>query len=202
MLGELRFYRDGQEKFSTKTRFITLDETIPDDAAAAQTVAAARDEETNARNQSKTILGRWLEMSRAYHSGAQRERTTASEASPSYVSSARCAECHAAQYVQWANSAHAHATDPLPPRQFEFEVSCLSCHATGIQKASANPSIEMARLQNVQCEQCHGPGSDHAAKPGKGYGRIANLQSTCSTCHTQQVSPGFDVQAAWAKIKH
>jgi 2',3'-cyclic-nucleotide 2'-phosphodiesterase (5'-nucleotidase family) len=202
MLGELRFYRDGQEKFSTKTRFITLDETIPDDPAAAQTVAAARDEETNARSQSKTVLGKWLEMSRAYHSGTPRERNTGSESSPSYVSSASCAECHAAQYVKWANSGHAHASDPLPPRQFEFEASCLSCHATGIQKAGGNLSIEMARLQNVQCEQCHGPGSDHVAKPGKGYGLIANLQSACSTCHTQQVSPAFDAQAAWAKIKH
>ncbi|HVG21426.1 MAG TPA: multiheme c-type cytochrome [Blastocatellia bacterium] len=202
MLGELRFYRDGQDKFSTKIRFITLDETIPDDPAAAQAVTAARDVETNARAESKTTLGKWLEMSRAHSSGTGRDRNVASESSPGYVSSSGCAQCHAAQYVRWANSAHAHASDPLPPRQFEFEVSCLSCHATGIQKASATPSIEMARLQNVQCEQCHGPGGEHAAKPGKGYGRIANLQSACSTCHTRQVSPGFDVEAAWAKIKH
>ena len=202
MLGELRFYRDAQEKFTTKTRFITLDETIPDDTAAAQAVTAARDEETNTRSESKTLLGKWLEMSRSRKHGTTGERNAAGESSPSYISSASCAECHAAQYIQWSNSAHAHATDPLPPRQFEFEVSCLSCHATGIQKAGANLSIEMARLQNVQCEQCHGPGSDHAAKPGKGYGRIANLQSACSTCHTQQINPGFDAQAAWAKIKH
>jgi 2',3'-cyclic-nucleotide 2'-phosphodiesterase (5'-nucleotidase family) len=202
MLGELRFYCDGQEKFSTKTRFITLDETIPDDPAAAQTVTAARDEETSARTESKTLMGKWLEMSRAHNSATARERNTASETSSGYVSSAACAQCHAAQYVQWANSAHSHATDPLPARQFEFEASCLSCHATGTQKATANPSIETARLQNVQCEQCHGPGSDHAAKPSKGYGRIANLQSACSACHTQQVSPNFDAQAAWAKIKH
>ena len=202
MLGELRFYRDEQEKFSTKTRFIPLDEPIPDDSAAAQAVTAARDLETNARGESKTLLGKWLEISRAHNSGAARERNAVSESSPSYVSSAGCAQCHAAQYVRWANSAHAHATDPLPPRQFEFEVSCLSCHATGIQRASASLSVEMARLQNVQCEQCHGPGSDHVAKPGKGYGRIANLQSACSSCHTQQVSPGFNAQAAWEKIKH
>jgi Cytochrome c554 and c-prime len=202
MLGELRFYLDAHEKFTTKTRFITLDETIPDDSAAAHAVAAARDEETNTRGESKTLLGKWLEMSRARNPRAAGGRNTASESSPAYISSASCAECHAAQYVRWSNSAHAHATDPLPPRQFEFEVSCLSCHATGIQKPGANLSIEMARFQSVQCEQCHGPGSDHAAKPGKGYGRIANLQSACSTCHTQQINPGFDAQSAWAKIKH
>ncbi|MFP5261077.1 MAG: multiheme c-type cytochrome [Blastocatellia bacterium] len=202
MLGELRFYRDGQEKFSTKTRFITLDETIPDDSAAAQVVTAARDLETNTRGESKALLGRWLEMSRAHNSGSARGAAAAGESSPGYVSSSGCAECHAAQYMRWANSAHAHATDPLPARQFEFEVSCLSCHATGIQRASANLSVEMAKLQNVQCEQCHGPAGDHVAKPGKGYGRIANLQSACSACHTEQVSPGFDARAAWEKIKH
>lgn len=202
MLGELRFYRDAQEKFSTKARFITLDETIPDDTAAAQTVAAAREEETNALSKSKTLLGKWQEMSRARNSGTASARNGTGEPSPGYISSASCAQCHVAQYMRWVNSAHAHASDPLAPRQFEFEVSCLSCHATGIQKASANLSIEMAKLQNVQCEQCHGPGSNHAAEPSKGYGHIANLQSACSACHTQQVSPGFDVEAAWAKIKH
>ena len=97
MLGELRVYRDGQGKLSTKTRFITLDETIPDDPAAALAVTAARDQEANARDESKTLLGKWLEMSRAPLSGAERERNRASESSPGYISSSGCAECHVAQ---------------------------------------------------------------------------------------------------------
>ncbi|HEX8186592.1 MAG TPA: multiheme c-type cytochrome [Blastocatellia bacterium] len=202
MLGELLFYRDGQGKLSTKTRFITLDETIRDDPAAAQTVSATREEETNARNMSKTLLNNWLELSRAPISGATRGNNAASDSAPRYVSSSACAQCHVAQYVQWSNTPHAHASDPLPPRQFEFEASCLGCHATGIEKASADISIQMARFQNVQCEQCHGPGSNHAAKPAKGYGRVGNIQASCSNCHTPDISPGFDARAAWEKIKH
>ena len=111
-----------------------------------------------------------------------------------------CAQCHQAQYVQWANSSHAHATDKLPPRWVEFETGCLSCHATGQQVAGGK--IELAKLQSVQCEQCHGPGSEHVQKPGKGYGHIANTQAMCMSCHTAEASPNFDFQAAWAKIKH
>ncbi len=104
-----------------------------------------------------------------------------------------------AQYVKWSNSKHAHATDALVSKQFEFEVSCLSCHATAQPKMNA---AEMTKMQQVQCEQCHGPGGDHAAKPGKGYGRIANIQAACSACHTPDTSPNFDAQTAWEKIKH
>ncbi len=194
MLGELLFYRDAQGNFSARTRFISLDTVVPDDPAALQVVNAAREAEEGARAASKTLLADWLANTRG--------RKPAGESSPAYVSSAACAQCHTDQYIRWSNSAHAHSIDPLPPRQFEFEVSCLNCHATGQQKASAGISVEMAKLQNVQCEQCHGPGGDHAARPGKGYGRIANIQAACSACHTPDISPNFDAQAAWEKIKH
>ena len=204
MLGELRFYRDAQGKFSTKQRFITLDETlVPEDPAAKLVVDAAASAESAARSNSKTLLENWLASSRMRlttqppEAGSPRD-----ESSPAYVSSAACSQCHVAQYMKWANSPHAHATDPLPPRSTEFEASCLDCHATGSKRASATDKLQMARLQTVQCEQCHGPGSNHVAKPGKGYGRVASMQSACASCHTTDTSPDFDLQTAWAKIKH
>jgi 2',3'-cyclic-nucleotide 2'-phosphodiesterase (5'-nucleotidase family) len=194
MLGELLFYRDAQGNFSARTRYISLDTVVPDDPAALQVVNAAREAEEGAREKSKTALADWLASSRG--------RKPSGESSPAYVSSAACAQCHTAQYIHWSNSAHARATDPLPPRQFEFEASCLSCHATGQQKTDAASAAEMAKLQNVQCEQCHGPGGDHVARPGKGYGRVTNIQAACSACHTPDTSPDFDARAAWEKIKH
>lgn len=193
MLGEVRGYRDAGGKFSLRTRYITLDETFPDDEAATQTAAGARDAEDTARNQSKKTLEGWLEASRSATRGA--------ESSPAYVSSAGCAGCHQAAYIQWSNSAHAHATDKLPPRWVEFETGCLACHATG-QKSDPGGALQLARLQSVQCEQCHGPGGDHVKKPAKGYGRIAAIQQMCAGCHTSKVQASFDFQAAWAKIKH
>jgi hypothetical protein len=204
MLGELRFYRNGQGKFTTKQRFIALDETlVPEDPAAKQVVDAAASAESEARSNSKRLLESWLASSRMRVStqppGSDSSRA---ESFPTFATSAACSQCHVAQYMKWANSAHAHATDPLPPRAFEFEASCLVCHATGSKPASATDELETARLQNVQCEQCHGAGSNHVAKPGKGYGRVADMKTACGSCHTSETSPGFELQDAWAKIRH
>ena len=200
MLGELRVYRGTQGKFTSKVRFVTLDEIlVPEDPAAKQVVAAAARAETETRNNSAKILESWLSSSR--------QRVIQSDAgslraSPALVTSSACSQCHVTQYLKWSNSAHAHATDPLPSRALEFEAGCLDCHATGAKFGAATNKLENARLQNVQCEQCHGPGSNHVAKPAKGYGRIANMLTVCASCHTNETSPGFDLQTAWVKIKH
>jgi hypothetical protein len=202
MLGELRFYRNPQGKFSTKQRFISLDELIPSDPAAQKLVAEASSAEIEARDKSKQLWEAWLAKSVSGNFGKLPANDSSKNGSPAYVSAAVCTQCHATQYAKWTNSAHAHAINSLASRSAEFEASCLDCHATGSLPGRGAGSSEMARLQNVQCEQCHGPGSEHAAKPGKGYGRIINLQSACTSCHTSETSPGFDLQAAWAKIKH
>jgi hypothetical protein len=201
MLGELRFYRGTQGKFTTRQRFIVLDEiAIPEDAAAKKFVDAAASAESQARDNSKKLLDAWLASSLGR--GPRREPGSSGKSAPVYVTSAACNQCHAAQYMKWANSAHAHATDPLPPRATEFELSCLECHATGYKPAIASNTSAVASFQNVRCEQCHGPGSDHVAKPAKGYGRVTDMKAACVGCHNPEVSPGFNLQVAWEKIKH
>lgn len=204
MLGELRFYRNAQGKLSTKQRFIALDEIlVPEDPAAKQVVEAAASAESGARSNSKTLLEAWLASSRMRitHPPPGSD-SSKGESSPTFVAAGACSQCHVAQYLKWSNSPHAHATDPLPPRAYEFETSCLDCHATGAKPASAAVTAVTARLQGVQCEQCHGPGSEHVAKPGKRYGRVADMRTACVGCHTSETSRDFDLQAAWAKIKH
>src|SRR6185369_26761 len=57
ILGEMRFYRDAQGKFTTKQRFIALDETlIPEDQPAKLLVDAATKAEADSRANSKTLL--------------------------------------------------------------------------------------------------------------------------------------------------
>lgn len=199
MLGELRFYRNAQGSFSTVSRFITLDDAIPDQPAARQMTVAAEEAEANALKTSKQLLEAWLAASRMRMSA----RTIASEASsgPAYAGVARCGQCHTDQYLRWSVSPHARATDRLPPRQSEFELSCLKCHATGWREPTAG-STELPGLQNVQCEQCHGPGAEHSLKPAKGYGKVSDVTASCSICHTPVTSREFDPQTAWAKIKH
>jgi transcription elongation factor Elf1 len=204
MLGELRFYRSAQGKFTTRQRFIVLDEIhVPEDPAAKQLVDAATKAETDARKNSRMLLENWLASSRKPVTVKSPDRDSSKSGStPAYVASSACSKCHLAEYMKWTNSAHAHATDPLQPRPDEFEPSCLECHATGSSRASVANKLEVATLQNVQCEQCHGPGSDHVAKPAKGYGRVASMQSACANCHTSETSPAFDLQPAWVKIEH
>lgn len=191
MMGELRFYQDAPGIFSVRTRYISLDTEVPDDPAALQVVNAAREAEGGAQEKSKALLLGWLESARG--------RKNLGQSESAYISSSACAKCHMDQYIRWSNSRHAHATDSLVSRQFEFEAGCLSCHATAQSKTSAT---ELTKMQHVQCEQCHGPGGDHAAKPGKGYGRVTDIQTACATCHTPDINPDFDAKAAWAKIKH
>lgn len=200
MIGELRFYRGAQGKFTTKQRFIALDEAlVPEDPVAKKIVDAATAKETEARSQSKTLLEDWLSRSRR-RIGSKTITEPATSDPNGYVTSSACSKCHLEQYVKWANSPHAHATDPLPPRAVEFETGCLACHSTG--SVPIPPNKLRADLQNVQCEQCHGPGSAHVAKPAKGYGVIADMKKSCGSCHTSETSPRFDLQVAWQAIKH
>ncbi len=63
----------------------------------------------------------------------------------SYVGGESCRLCHRAIYESWEKTPHAKA----PPSAFEER--CLSCHAT-----------EGRKLPAIQCEACHGPGSDYS----------------------------------------
>ena|SRR5215813_2351459 len=192
MLGELRFYRNPAGQFSTWQRFIALDEAaIPEDAAMKEFVDAANNAEIQARTNSKGLLDQWLLSGK----GQVRDKTEQLESS-GYVSSAVCNKCHVAQYMKWLNGPHARTANSLLLRGAEFEISCLDCHASGSKANVAD------RTQNIECEQCHGPGRDHVAKPGMGYGRVLNIRTACASCHTRETSPGFDTQIAWAKNKH
>jgi hypothetical protein len=201
-MGELRFYRDAQGKLSVWDRYISLDDEVGDDPETLKVVEEARGAETGARADSRLLLENWLAQTRALTMGLRRRTNPEQPPAGGYVSPGACAQCHAKEYAVWANSGHARASDHLVIKRHEFEVSCLACHATGLQKAESTAPAGLARVQNVTCEQCHGPGADHVARPEKGYGRILAAQASCSDCHTPQTSPAFDSKTAWEKIKH
>src|SRR5262249_36256585 len=147
MLGELRFYRGSQTGFATKSRFITLDDSVPDEPNAKLAATAANTSETVARETSKSLLQNWSSRSAV-------PKPDSVGSGPRFITAGKCAQCHVGQYVKWSSSPHAHATDPLPPRWYEFEMSCLKCHATGSAEEGKTT------IQSVHCEGCHGPGSE------------------------------------------
>jgi len=201
-IGELRFYRDAQGKLSMWDRYISLDDEVGDNPKALQVVDAAREAETGARNSSRLLLDNWLAAARPLTMGMKAQPGVEHPPAGGYVSSGACAQCHTKEFGVWANTRHSRASDQLVIKKPEFEVSCLACHATGLQKAGSTAMSDLPKLHNVGCEQCHGPGAEHAASPAKGYGKIPDLQAACSACHTPGTSPAFDAKAAWEKIKH
>jgi len=189
MLGELRFYRGPETGFSIKDRYISLDNDVPDDPAAMKLIEGQK-------AAVKAVFDR---------SGPQtiaRPANGSTGAQGGFVSAQACSKCHLAEYMQWLNTGHARALSSLAGKRMEFDTGCLACHTTGFEKGGFRTISETPGLTNVQCEQCHGPGRDHVAKPSKDYGHIADLAAVCSTCHTEETSAGFNAGTFWQRIKH
>ncbi len=141
-----------------------------------------------------------------------------------YVGAAKCKMCHNSkamggeQYKIWEKSRHANALNTLKKEGESENPKCIKCHTTGYGK----PAAAGANLAGVQCEACHGPGSDyksmkimskkafkadHAAahKKAEEAGLIMPpTEDVCRGCHNEE-SPkfkGFDFATYKEKIKH
>lgn len=146
-----------------------------------------------------------------------------------YIGVEKCAMCHKAeakgnQYGQWMKSSHAKAMQTLttekaiaigkekglktPPAENE---ACVKCHTTGHGADAALFEATFNKGDGVQCEACHGPGSDYKAMnvmKDKAAAIAAGLvmpdEKTCVKCHNAE-SPtfkSFDFKTAYAKIAH
>lgn len=116
---------------------------------------------------------------------------------PHYVGVEACATCHPAAAAFWETTQHAHAIDTLIEREKEFDHACIGCHVTGYREPGGSALAEWRGLENVQCEQCHGPGSFHAQAPTEwvnvpGGVHTAATEATCVGCHNEEHSTTFD----------
>ncbi len=152
-----------------------------------------------------------------------------------YVGVAVCAPCHKGEkkgkmFEIWQASKHAKAYETLKTEQAKKVAEakgikvppheapeCLKCHVTGYG-APKEAFLERFKIEDgVQCEACHGPGSDYktlkvmqnreeAIKNGLVLVLVedGSAEKLCKTCHNEQ-SPtfkGFDFKKAWAEIAH
>ena len=152
-----------------------------------------------------------------------------------YVGAKKCGMCHKSakigkQYKIWKSSEHADAFKTLQTAEadsiakkegFKTKASetpkCLKCHVTayGVKKSLIKHSFKAK--DGVQCESCHGAGSDYAkmsimkntsksvAKGLKIYDHDKNkIKAMCITCHNAEnpTYKGFDFDKYWSKIKH
>lgn len=151
-----------------------------------------------------------------------------------FVGSETCGQCHTTAYDIWKNTPHALATESIVnpvergdvPRHFDPE--CLSCHVTGWNPQNYYPYesgylslTASAHLTGNGCENCHGPGAQHAAAESGDVEAteeeltalreamrlpLDKARDTCLECHDLDNSPDFHKENAfddyWAEIEH
>jgi YVTN family beta-propeller protein len=146
------------------------------------------------------LLGAFPLVSSAAYVGSGKE--------PIYIGSQACGKCHDGpqmghQFSKWRLSAHAkaYAVLSLPEAREITKLSgiteephkakmCLGCHATASEEEDWERGEEFHLEDGLQCEACHGPGSEYAVKEiMKNKGKaMANglkmpLKEDCMICH-------------------
>ena len=117
-----------------------------------------------------------------------------------YLGADFCARCHKAEYDQWRTTPHASAWQTLVDQKKEATPECVRCHVLGYQKPGGfRTGDDAPRLANVQCENCHGMGTQHEA-----YATPARAvpELLCRGCHDATTSPVFDFAKYRPHILH
>jgi len=127
-----------------------------------------------------------------------------------YVGVKKCKMCHIKEYKSWKKTEMATSFENLKPgvkaeakkkagldpqKDYTHDPKCLKCHTTGYGKPGGFKSIEETpKLAGVQCEECHGPGSEYRKvmrnrKFKMGEAKAAGLiipsenEKVCLECH-------------------
>ena len=145
-----------------------------------------------------------------------------------YVGVKKCVMCHKSekqgkQKDIWENSNHSKTYTQLSSKEGMAkakvlgvedptkDAKCLSCHAPEFDKKELwqkNFKLE----DGVQCETCHGPGSEYKSKKimedreqAIANGMLVPDEKSCLTCHKKdnpEHKGTFDYKTSWEKIKH
>jgi hypothetical protein len=132
----------------------------------------------------------------------------------SFLGAQACQECHPKTFDFWSGTNHAAAFDALlhdPKPNTAFDAECVTCHTTGFEYNSGWKSeAATPHLAGNQCENCHGPGSKHAAEPDnaefkklmKVTAEQADKNQLCARCHDEDNSRNFSFDKYWRQIAH
>ena len=102
-----------------------------------------------------------------------------------------CAACHQPVYESWVETPHATAFATLAEADSWDDPECIGCHVTGIEDKSFVHDVNLApEVWNVQCEECHGSGFEHA----RDGSYVTEGETTCLKCHNPENSPEFDYE--------
>jgi hypothetical protein len=118
----------------------------------------------------------------------------AAKGEPHYVGIDECELCHDGAVKLWKGTVHAKAWQELVSVNKQWSFDCIKCHVTGYGQPGGSAMAHVDKLESVQCEVCHGPGSLHAAKPKKVKLTMPE-ERDCKGCHTVDHSDTFDFTA-------
>jgi 2',3'-cyclic-nucleotide 2'-phosphodiesterase (5'-nucleotidase family) len=119
----------------------------------------------------------------------------------SYVGIEVCSKCHQGPGQVWQRTKHAHAYAALSSQFKEYNLECVGCHVTGYEKPGGSSVTHVAKLENVQCEECHGPGSMHALNPTDVTSIVVKpAPSRCLECHHPPHVEQFDAVARLKEV--
>ena len=123
-----------------------------------------------------------------------------------YSGEQRCMICHEQQHLQWSLTGHATAFASLQRKGKTSDQTCIACHVTGYkQPGGYQPEHPAQRLQNVQCESCHGPGYQSCSaytgkkEPSK---KASQWKALCLKCHTKKESLNFVFPRRFMQVRH
>lgn len=140
-------------------------------------------------------LASYYKRVNAHNKAAFADRVPAKVAAgqASYVGVEACTSCHEDARKFWNRTQHASAYATLQKDFKEYNLDCVGCHVTAYDKPGGSTVTANAKLQNVQCETCHGPGSLHVATPQKkGLIVRAPAPTVCIGCHHPPHVEGFN----------
>lgn len=130
-----------------------------------------------------------------------------------FIGAETCKGCHPKSYERWERSKHAKAYRGLvhEGRNREADAECVRCHTTGFEYLGGFVTAETtSHLKGNQCENCHGPGSQHAAEPDNPQFRQAVARDVldfeenhrCLSCHDEDNDTDFEFWRDWSFIDH
>ena len=112
-----------------------------------------------------------------------------------YVGKGRCNDCHASIMTDFAGTVHGQNFRNLNGENLitMSNGACLPCHTQGFGSPSGYDdktisATQKTALEGIGCENCHGPGSKHAASLSKAdITLVPPDKATCWSCH----DPGY-----------
>jgi hypothetical protein len=129
------------------------------------------------------------------------------QARATYAGTQNCLACHPQAGHKWAESGHARAFATLLSLKADADPNCIGCHTVGFGTPSGyRREFKDAKLTDVGCESCHGPGSQHVAER-RGGGEITMHfrpigAGDCQKCHHGEFSRPFAWDQFWPHVAH